>query len=102
MYFLIYLPWLCSDPIDEVVALATRLGKDDNLRIISLVEDRQATAAAAILRIACQRGWWVVIKNCHLILHWPADILDIFHVSSTERTFLYHLATPFCTPKLLL
>ena len=81
---LIYFLYVYLDPIDEVVALAKRLRQDDNVRIISLVEEHQASAASVILRTACQRGSWVVIKNCHLTTQWPADVLDIFHVSSNR------------------
>ena len=70
------------DPIDEVLALARRLKQDDNLRIISLGEKHQASAASSTLRTACRRGSWVVIKNCHLAPQWPSDVVDIFHVSS--------------------
>ena len=73
---------MCLDPIDEVLALAKRLKQEDHLRIISLAEKHQATAASSVLRTACQRGSWVVIKNCHLTPQWPSDVVDIFHVSN--------------------
>lgn len=67
--------------MDEVIALAKRLQKDDNLRVISLAETHQASAASDILRTACQRGSWVIIVNCHLTSMWPPEMIDIFHVS---------------------
>ena len=74
--------FLRLDPIDEIIALAQRLKQDDNLRVISLGEEQQLAAASNTLRTACQRGSWVVIKNCHLTPHWPSEVVEMFHVSA--------------------
>ena len=68
------------------MALAKRLRQDDNLRIISLGEEHQISSASVILRTACERGSWVVIKNCHLTPQWPSEVVDIFHVSKFSGT----------------
>ena len=72
------------DPVDEILALARRLKQDDNLRIINVCEEQFASTASIILRTACQRGSWVIIKNCHLASQWPTNVIDIFHVSTNR------------------
>lgn len=69
------------DPVDEILALARRLKHDANLRIVDVCHENQLSEAHKILRNACQRGTWVIIKNCHFASHWSPEIMDIFYVS---------------------
>lgn len=72
---------LClTDPVNEIVALATHHTMNDKLRFLDLGGKLLANEATSVLRNACEHGLWLVIQNCHLIAEWLPQLLDIFHV----------------------
>jgi hypothetical protein len=57
------------DPQDEIISVATAMGADKFLRSYSLGRGRGQGAEALFLE-AVDRGYWVLLQNCHLSLSW--------------------------------
>ena len=87
------------DPIDEITGVATQMNIEKYLKCYSLGRGRGSGAEKLILDSA-EKGFWVVLQNCHLSLSWMPqleyliDHMDPNTTSDRFRLCLVTMSTP--------
>ncbi|KAK8860630.1 hypothetical protein M9Y10_012295 [Tritrichomonas musculus] len=83
------------DPQDEVMTVATQLETDKYLKSYSLGRGRGQGAKELILE-AAEKGFWVLLQNCHLSLSWMPQleyIVNNLDPAKTHQRFRLCLVT---------
>ena len=62
-----------SDPGSDLTKLARKMGIANRLKVISLGQG-QGQLALDMLETAAQRGHWLMLQNCHLLVKWLRDL----------------------------
>ncbi|OHT17559.1 Dynein heavy chain family protein [Tritrichomonas foetus] len=86
------------DPQDEVIGVAQTLDADKYLRSYSLGRGRGQGARDLILE-AAEKGFWVLLQNCHLSLSWMPQleyIINNLDPKTTHPRFRLCLVTMSC------
>jgi dynein heavy chain len=62
-----------SDPQKELTEFAVEMGMDSSLKSIALGQG-QGKIAANMIEVACAKGEWVMLQNCHLCVSWMPEL----------------------------
>jgi len=62
-----------SDPGSDLTKLAHKMGIANRLKVLSLGQG-QGKIALDMLDTAAQRGHWLMLQNCHLLVKWLHDL----------------------------
>ncbi|KAK8866475.1 hypothetical protein M9Y10_009438 [Tritrichomonas musculus] len=73
------------DPQDEIIQIATTMGFDRYLRSYSLGRG-QGAGAEQLIQDAADKGFWVLLQNCHLSLSWMPKLEQIVTNLSPQTT----------------
>ncbi|OHS98393.1 Dynein heavy chain family protein [Tritrichomonas foetus] len=73
------------DPQDEIMQVASSMGLDRYLKAYSLGRGQGAGAEELILD-AADRGFWVLLQNCHLSLSWMPKLEQLITNLSPQST----------------
>jgi dynein heavy chain len=75
-----------ANPTEEIFALASKMQMQKKTFSISLGQD-QGPEAEKMINTAIDRGYWVILQNCHLDCKWLTNSLDkIIREFPTDRS----------------
>ena len=77
------------DPQDEIIQVAQSMELDKCLKSYSLGRGRCA-GAEALLEEAAEKGFWVLLQNCHLFLTWMPKLEHMQNSDSCHHEFGYN------------
>lgn len=78
-----------SDPTKSFIEFATKLKMDRKIRMLSLGQG-QGPKAVKMIEEASQKGYWVLLQNCHLYVSWLQELERIcegFTADSVHKDF---------------
>lgn len=87
-----------SDPTKSFVEFATKLKMDRKIRMLSLGQG-QGPKALKMIEEASQKGYWVLLQNCHLYISWLNElerIVEGFSSDTIHKDFRLWLTSMPC------
>ncbi|GLH10276.1 Dynein heavy chain, cytoplasmic [Gryllus bimaculatus] len=82
-----------SDPIDELMKQARLCGFGSRFRYLSL-GCGQENHALFMIKIAMQRGQWLLLQNCHLLINFVRDLIkEIEKIGTPHSDFRLWMTT---------
>jgi dynein heavy chain, axonemal len=88
-----------SDPTKSFLEFASKLKMDRKIRMLSLGQG-QGPKAVKMIEEAIQKGYWILLQNCHLYISWLTElerIVESFQIENIHKDFRLWLTSMPCT-----